>query len=195
MAGSEGERVTQLLASAAGGDAEASSALLPLVYTELRRLARARLAREDPGQTLQPTALVHEAYLRLVGPGNVKWNSRGHFFGAAARAMRRILVERARRKGRLKHGGEARRVEWDGESIEAPSPSVDVLSLNEAIERLEARDKRKSEIVHLRFFAGLSIKETAAALDLSPTTVKGEWTFAKAWLRREIRGIGDREAC
>ena len=190
-----GERVTQLLASAAGGDAEASSALLPLVYAELRRLARARLAREDPGQTLQPTALVHEAYLRLVGPGDVRWKSRGHFFGAAARAMRRILVERARHKDRVKHGGKLRRIEWDGESIEAPEPTVDVLSLNEAIERLEARDKRKSEIVHLRYFAGLSIKETAAALELSPTTVKSEWTYAKAWLRREIRGIEEPAAC
>ena len=194
MGGPESERVTLLLANAAGGDAQAASALLPLVYTELRRLARAQLGREDPGQTLQPTALVHEAYVRLVGSREVKWKSRGHFFGAAARAMRRILVERARRKGRIKHGGALRRVEWDGESIEAPEPAVDILCLNEALERLEARDKRKSQIVHLRYFAGLSIKETAAALEISPTTVKEEWTFAKAWLRREVRNVDDREA-
>lgn len=190
MPSSPRERVTHLLSSAAEGDPQASSALLPLVYNELRSLARRQLSREDPGQTLQPTALVHEAYLRLIGPANLRWRSRGHFFGAAARAMRRILVERARRKRRVKHGGELQRVEWNPEAIEATGPQVDILSLHEALERLEGRDKRRSEIVHLRYFAGLTIQETAAALDLSPTTVKDEWTYARAWLRREVRSVG-----
>jgi RNA polymerase sigma factor (TIGR02999 family) len=187
------ERVTRLLDAAADGDSGAASDLLPVVYDELRRLARAQLRRESPGQTLQPTALVHEAFLRLVGPADLEWKGRGHFFGAAARAMRRILVERARRRRRIKHGGRLHRTDLEPDRIEAPEQGIDVLALHEALDRLEARDRRKSEVVHLRYFAGLSVEETAAALNLSPTTVKSEWNFARAWLRRAVRdsGVGE----
>jgi RNA polymerase sigma factor (TIGR02999 family) len=178
--------VTQLLAAAGDGDAKAAAELLPLVYDELRRLARGRMMRESPGQTLQPTALVHEAYMRLVGHADVKWDNRGHFFGAAARAMRRILVERARHRGRVKRGGGQKRVELRDEAMAVEPPSTDLLALDEALSALEAYDKRKCEVVMLRYFAGLTIEETAAALSLSIATIKNEWNFARAWLHREL---------
>lgn len=179
-------QVTQLLELAVKGDAKASEDLLPLVYEELRKLARAQMGREAPGQTLQATALVHEAYLRLVGGSDVRWENRGHFFGAAARAMRRILVERARHRGRIKHGGGRARVELDENAVASEEPTTDLVALDEVLDRLAEFDKRKSEVVMLRYFAGLSIEETAAALGVSPATVKNEWTFARAWLHREM---------
>jgi RNA polymerase sigma factor (TIGR02999 family) len=169
--------------------------LLPLVYDELRALARARVAREAPGQTIHATVLVHEAYLRLVGGGDPGWNGRGHFFGAAALAMRRILVEQARRRARLKRGGGRERVEV-GEAEEADglellpgapaSPSTDVLAVEEALARLEREDSRKGRIVELRYFAGLSVEETAQALGLSVGTIEREWRFIRAWLQVEL---------
>lgn len=178
--------VTRLLEAAHRGEAGATEELLPLVYEELRRLARGQMRGEAAGgQTLQATALVHEAYLRLVGDADVQWQNRGHFFGAAARAMRRILVERARSRGRLKRGGDRERVEIDPGVLEGAG-ATDLVGLDEALNRLEAEDARKAEVVMLRYFAGLSIEETAAAMGLSPATVKNEWTFARAWLKREL---------
>jgi RNA polymerase sigma factor (TIGR02999 family) len=178
--------VTQLLEQIRRGEAGASERLLPLVYDELRRLARARMAAERPGHTLQPTALVHEAYLRLIGSGDVSWDSRGHFFGAAAEAMRRILIERARRARRIKRGGDLRRVELDDQVPEA-GPRVDeVLAVDEALARLEALDAQMAAVVKLRYFAGLTIDEVAQALGTSTRTVNRLWTGARAWLRREI---------
>ena len=160
-----------------------SADLLPQVYEELRRLARARLAREPAGLTLQPTALVHEAYLRLTRHGaGQRWDRPGHFFGAAAIAMRRILVERARHYRRIRHGGVQHRVALDQETP-APAPAfADVLAVDQALTRLEQIDTTKARVVLLRYFAGLTIEETAAAMDLSPATVKNEWAFARAWL-------------
>lgn len=183
--------VTLLLAAIGRGDENAASQLLPLVYEELRKLARARMAKESEGQTLQPTALVHEAYMRLVDAQgkSPRWDGRGHFFGAAALAMRRILVERARHRGRIKHGGGRQKMEL--QDVHAASPEVDgtdLIALDDAMQKLEKVDKRKYDVVMLRYFAGLSIEEAAAALDLSPATVKNEWTFARAWLRREMAG-------
>ena len=190
--------VTQLLHAVSEGDSNAAEQLLPLIYDELRKLAAARMAREPgagAGMTLQPTALVHEAYLRLVtpperkGPGaEPKWNGRGHFFGAAALAMRRILVERARHSARIKHGGELRRVELTDQAVAKENDGTDLVALDEALEKLQAYDERKAQVVLLRYFAGLSIEETAAAMELSPATVKNEWTFARAWLHREMTG-------
>jgi RNA polymerase sigma factor (TIGR02999 family) len=178
--------VTQLLAAMGEGDQKAAGELLPLVYDELRKLAQARMARES-AQTLQPTALVHEAYLRLVGDTDrAKWNGRGHFFGAAARAMRRIMVERARHQGRLKRGGDRKRVALDDNAVARVQDGDDLVALNDALDRLEAQDARKAQIVMLRYFAGLTIEETAAALDLSPAMIKKEWTVARAWLYREL---------
>jgi RNA polymerase sigma factor (TIGR02999 family) len=178
--------VTQLLAAMGEGDQKAAGELLPLVYDELRKLAQARMARES-AQTLQPTALVHEAYLRLVGDADrAKWNGRGHFFGAAARAMRRIMVERARHQGRLKRGGDRKRVALDDNAVARVQDGDDLVALNDALDRLEAQDARKAQIVMLRYFAGLTIEETAAALDLSPAMIKKEWTVARAWLYREL---------
>lgn len=186
--------VTQLLNAAAGGDSRAAEELLPLVYQELRKLAHARMAHEPVGQTLQPTALVHEAYLRLLGSADVKWDGRGHFFGAAARAMRRILVERARSRNRIKRGGDRKRVEFGDqlEVVSADSEQSDeqLVALDSVLEKLEAYDRRKCDVVMLRYFAGLSIEETAASLGLSPATVKNEWAFARAWLHREIGALG-----
>lgn len=185
--------MTQLLAAASAGDPKASAELLPVVYEELRRLARGQMKKEAVGQTLQPTALVHEAYMRLVGDGDVVWQNRGHFFGAAAQAMRRILVERARHRGRLKRGGGRARVELGDQAIGSEPPATDLLALDDALEKLEARDKRKADVVMLRYFAGLSIEETAAALGVSPATVKNEWSFARAWLHREMERDGGAE--
>ncbi len=167
---------------------ERASELLPLVYDELRQLARARMANEPGGQTLQPTALVHEAYLRVAGNDAPKWDRKGHFFAAAAIAMRRILVERARHYQRLKHGGEQQRVSWktdldrEGEGLDF----ADVLAIDEALDRLEQIDPRKAQVVMLRYFAGLSVEETATALRLSPATVKNEWAFARVWLHKQL---------
>lgn len=187
--------VTQLLNAAAGGDSRAAEELLPLVYQELRKLAHARMAHEPAGQTLQPTALVHEAYLRLLGSADVKWDGRGHFFGAAARAMRRILVERARSRNRIKRGGDRKRVEF-GEQLDVVSADSEqsdeqLVALDSVLEKLEAYDRRKCDVVMLRYFAGLSIEETAASLGLSPATVKNEWAFARAWLHREIGSMAN----
>lgn len=176
--------VTRILSAIEGGDPRAAERLLPLVYEELRRLAAQRMAHEAPGHTLQPTALVHEAYLRLVdsaSPGN--WNSRGHFFGAAAEAMRRILVDGARRKGSEKHGGQAERVELREDQAAAPGRSVDLLALDEALTRLAAHDPRKAEVVKLRYFAGLTIRQAADALGIAESTADADWAYAKSWLR------------
>jgi RNA polymerase sigma factor (TIGR02999 family) len=170
------------LRSAGEGDAQAAVRLLPLIYNELRTLARVRMAKTPPATTLQATALVHEAYLRLVGKGDPGWRSRGHFFGAAALAMREILVERARRRSSRKHGGGRRRIELSQvEPCDQPR-SVDLLALDEALQQLEQADGRQARIVMLRYFAGLTVEETAAALDISPRTVKREWRFSKRYL-------------
>lgn len=191
MSDSPSIEVTQLLQAAVGGDRHASGQLLPLVYEELRKLASARIAKEPAGGagfTLQPTALVHEAYMRLLGcsADAPKWDSRGHFFAAAALAMRRILVERARRRSRAKHGGERRRTDIEMDVLAIEPPSEELLALDDALNLLEKADDRKYRVVMLRYFAGLSIEDAAAALDVSPATVKNDWTFARAWLRRAI---------
>ena len=188
MTEAAGSEITQVLDAVCKGDPVAARNLLPLVYDELRRLARSRMAQEPPGQTLQPTALVHEAYLRVTGTTDPGWNSRGHFFAAAARAMRRILVEQARRKARERHGGEHRRADVAVEDVAVviEKPLGDVLAVDEAVKRLEAEDARKGQIVNLRYFAGLTAEETAAALGLSDRTVRREWRFIKVWLKREL---------
>ena len=167
-------------------DPRAAADLLPLVYEELKRLARARLHREPPGSTLQATALVHEAYLRLLGGEEMGWTGRAHFFGAAALAMRRILVDRARARGRLRRGGARERITLAEDAALAPGPELDLLALDEALERLQAHDKRKAEVVYLRFFAGLDLSEIARAQGVSPATVKNDWSYARAWLHREL---------
>ena len=179
--------VTRILSAIEQGDEQAAGQLLPLVYDELRRLAARRLAREKPGQTLQATALVHEAYLHLVdAEGSRPWQGRGHFFAAAAEAMRRILIDSARRKRRPKHGGERHRVDLDdaGEAI-AP-PVDDLLALDEALEKLSAVDRASADLVKLHYYAGLSIDEAAAALGISPRTADRRWAYARAWLRQEM---------
>ena len=194
------QELTLVLDAVSRGDAQSADRLLQLVYDQLRSLARSRLAREKGNAggspTLDATALVHEAYLRLIGANSEaprqKWDGRGHFFGAAALAMRRILVERARHRKRIKHGGGRERVEFDQQNVLSSSVSendqTDLLALDEALNRLEALDERKAKVVSLRYFAGLSVEETAAALDVSATTVKNEWAFARAWLHRELSG-------
>jgi RNA polymerase sigma factor (TIGR02999 family) len=178
--------VTRILSAVEQGDAGASEQLLPLVYDELRKLAAQKLAQEKPGLTLQATALVHEAYLRLVGAGDPGWNSRGHFFAAAAEAMRRILVERARRKGRIRHGGGLRRVDLLDADAVAPTDDEQVLLLDEALNRLAAARSQAAELVKLRFFAGLTLEEIAPLLALSPRSTRRLWVFARAWLRRDM---------
>jgi RNA polymerase sigma factor (TIGR02999 family) len=183
--------VTQILDAVAGGDPQAAAQLLPLVYAELRRLAAGLLSQEPPGQTLQPTALVHEAYLRLVGAGDERgWNSRGHFFAAAAQAMRRILVESARRKARVKHGGELQRVELEAQDVPVRPPPEEILALDDALTCLAAEDPDAARVVDLHFFAGLSMEEVAAALGVSRATAYRQWAYAKGWLRCEIGGDG-----
>ena len=169
-------------------DAGAAGELLPLVYDELRKLAAQRLASEVPGQTLQPTALVHEAYLRLVG--GQRFESREHFFAAAAEAMRRILVDNARRRKAAKHGGDRRRVDLDGRDVPARPPPEEVLALDEALARLAAEDPEAAEVVRLHFFAGLSVEQAADALGVSRATAYRQWSFARAWLRCAIGGGG-----
>jgi RNA polymerase sigma factor (TIGR02999 family) len=179
--------VTHLLEAAVAGDARASADLLPLVYEQLRSLAAARLAAEKPGQTLQPTALVHEAYLRLVGPDpGLAWNGRGHFFAAAADAMLRILVEAARRKGREKRGGNRKRVDLDDAAAAVDGPNDDVVALSEALDALAQEDPAKAELVKLRYFAGLTFEEVAACQGISLATVKRRWIVARAWLYKAL---------
>jgi RNA polymerase sigma factor (TIGR02999 family) len=179
--------VTRILHAITQGDTQATEQLLPLVYNELRKLAAQRLAHEQPGQTLQATALVHEAYLRLVdNDAPQQWNSRGHFFAAAAEAMRRILVEQARRRNAAKRGGQANREELAESAIAAPEPAVDVLALHEALARLEKVDPASANLVKLRFFAGLTMSEAAEALAMSVRSTHDLWAYARSWLRREI---------
>jgi RNA polymerase sigma factor (TIGR02999 family) len=179
--------VTRILDALGQGDPNAAARLLPLVYDELRKLAAQKLGQEKPGQTLQATALVHEAYLRLVDTEKAQqWNSRGHFFAAAAEAMRRILVERARRKGRTRHGGGRRRVVLLDAPAAAPPDDDQLLLLDEALTRLAAARPQAAELVKLRFFSGLTVEEAAPLLDLSPRTARRLWVFARAWLRRDM---------
>ncbi|MGE0641798.1 MAG: ECF-type sigma factor [Thermoanaerobaculia bacterium] len=186
MADEPRNRESGLAAAIAAGGPEAAEQILPAVYEELRRLARARMARERPGLTLTPTALVHEAYLRLAGDSEVRWDGRGHFFAAAAEAMRRILIERARRVARQKHGGDRMRVTLV-EGLVGVDPEADeFLALDEALSRLEAIDPEMAEVVKLHQFAGLSLAETAAATGTSERTVSRRWTAARTWLRREL---------
>jgi len=180
------QSVTQVLQSMAAGDKEAAAKLLPLVYAELRRLAAFHLSKTPPGQTLQPTALVHEAYLKLFHADDVGWDSRGHFFTAAARAMHDILVDQARRKASLKRGGDRRRVEVDPADIPFESPIEDILALHEALERLEREDFRKGQIVMLRYFAGLDRDEVAKLLGVTTRTIDREWRYIVAYLHREL---------
>jgi len=179
--------VTLLLTAIDRGDTHAAEQLLPLVYDELRRLAANRIGREQSPQTLQATALVHEAFVRLVDTSTIQhWKTRGHFFGAAAEAMRRILVESARRKRRLKHGGEREREELNLVEIQAAEPREDLIALDAALNRLAEEDRTAAELVQLRYFAGLTIAEIAEAMDISPRTADRTWAFAKAWLHREL---------
>jgi RNA polymerase sigma factor (TIGR02999 family) len=175
--------VTQILSQIEQGDPSAAEQLLPLVYDELRKLASAKLASEKSGQTLQATALVHEAYLKLVDVDRAQhWNSRGHFFGAAAEAMRRILVNRARDKGRIKRGGEFQRVDLEKIEFALYAPNEDLLAIDEAIESLAAENPECAKVVVMRFFAGLSIDEAATAMEISASTAKRHWAYARAWL-------------
>jgi RNA polymerase sigma factor (TIGR02999 family) len=179
--------VTRILSAVEQGDTGAPARLLPLVYDELRRLAAARMASESPGQTLDATALVHEAYMRLVGSANDRtFANRKHFFVAASEAMRRILVENARRKGRIKRGGRLRRVELEGEALEAPRRDERLLAMDEALERFAAIEPAKAELLKLHAFGGLSLAEAAEVLGISPTTADRWWAYARAWLRTEI---------
>jgi RNA polymerase sigma factor (TIGR02999 family) len=180
--------VTLLLEAAASGDAAASDQLLPLVYEHLQRLAHNRMKEEGPGNTLQATALVHEAYLRLLGGTNVKWTDRRHFFAAAALAMRRILVDRARSRGRLKRGGDRNRAELHDEPAVEQLPAIDMLALDDALKALERHDRRRHDVVMFRYFAGLTIEDTAQALAISPATVKTDWAVARVWLFKTMNG-------
>ena len=185
---------SQILCQIEQGDPSAAEQLLPLVYDELRKLAAARLAQEEPGQTLQATALVHEAYLRLVDVDKAQqWNSRGHFFAAAAEAMRRILVDNARRKGRVKRGGGLRRFDLDSNAVSLDMPAEHVLRLDEALTRFAQRDETAAQLVALHCFAGLSIQQAAASLGMSTRTAYRDWNFAQAWLYREIQALESRE--
>ncbi len=179
--------VTRVLCAVEQGDPHAAAQLLPLVYDELRRLAVHKLAQEKPGQTLQPTALVHEAYLRLVArPQEQRWNGRGHFFAAAAEAMRRILVDQARRKQARKRGGDMAREPLD--DLAAPEADEELLALDEALGRLAALDPQKARLVELRYFAGLTADQAAEVLGISPSTADRHWRYARAWLQAEVRG-------
>ena len=180
--------VTRILSAIEQGDPSAAEQLLPLVYDELRKLATQRMAQENPGQTLQATALVHEAYIRLVDVEKAQhWNSRGHFFAAAAEAMRRILVERARQKQRLKHGGEQHRVRLPDPDLVADGRVDDILRVNQALDALADKDPEAADLVKLRFFAGLTLSEAAAALGIPRRSIDRIWVYAKAWLRAELR--------
>jgi RNA polymerase sigma factor (TIGR02999 family) len=178
--------VTRILEAAQKGDPQAADQLLPLVYDELRRLAAAKMANEIPGQTLQPTALVHEAWLRLVGNNNQQWDGRAHFFAAAAEAMRRILIDRARRKQALRHGGGQQRVDLPEVDLAAPVGEEQLLALSEALDKLGTEHKAEAELVKLRYFVGMTNDEAAGVLGISRRTAKYYWTHARAWLYREI---------
>jgi len=180
--------VTRILNAIEQGDEKATDRLLPLVYEELRRLAAQKLSHESPGQTLQATALVHEAYLRLIGSEDQEWKGRRHFFAAAAESMRRILIENARRKQSLKHGGGHKRIDLDGMEVVTDGPSEELLALNEALDRLAEKDQVKADLVKLRYFAGLTCKQAAQLLEISHSTADEYWAYAKAWLKAEIIG-------
>lgn len=180
--------VTRILLKIEKGDSSAASELLPLVYDELRNLAKAKMMHEKPGQTLQATALVHDAYLRLVGADSEKkWDSRGHFFAAAAEAMRRILINRARDKKRQKRAGDRKRIDFDNIQVAMDTPSEELVALDDAIAELESHDALAAKLVKLRFFAGLSNREAAEALDMSPRTADRQWAYARAWLYSQMR--------
>ena len=183
---SNASEVTRILSAVRNGDAQAAKELLPLVYEELRRLAAFKLAHENPGQTLQATALVHEAWLRLGGQENQAWNGRPHFFGAAAEAMRRILIDNARRKRAVRHGGGQLRVDLQEMEIAVAVKDDDLLEVNAALERFATQDKQKAELVKLRYFTGLTIEEAAEILGVSTPTAKRWWAYARAWLHKEI---------
>lgn len=185
--------VTRILLAAEQGDEGALDKLLPLLYDELRILAKQKLSKESPGQTLQATALVHEVFLRLTGGNSQSWQGRGQFFGAAAEAMRRILIDNARRKKSLKRGGDKERVSFDEASVEydCGMPAEELLSLNEALDRLEEADPRIAELVKLRFFAGLTGKQAGEAIGVSHNTADAYWAYARAWLRTAIDGSGE----
>jgi RNA polymerase sigma factor (TIGR02999 family) len=179
--------LTGILSQIESGDSLAATRLLPLVYDELRKLAAAKLAHEQPGQTLQATALVHEAYLRLVGKaGDTRWDNSGHFFAAAAEAMRQILVNNAIRKKRSKHGGDRERMELDSKDIACAPPNEDILELDAALTRLAAAEPLSAEVVKLKYFAGLSLPQVAAALGISPRTADRRWAYARAWLHQDL---------
>ncbi len=186
MTGRPDAEITRALQAVGRGDRQAAEDLLPLLYDELRRLAGSKLAHEPPGQTLQPTALVHEAYLRLVGTENPGWENRGHFFAAAAQAMRRILVEAARRKARPKRGGDRERVDLEDADMAIEPPGEDLVALDEALSRMEADDPRQGQIVNMRYFAGLTNEETATALGVSVSTVESEWRYIRRRLFNEL---------
>ena len=178
--------VTQLLNSIEHGDPKAAEQLLPLVYEELRKLAAFKMSNEPPGQTLQPTALVHEAWLRVTGGKEQAWDGRAHFFGAAAEAMRRILIDNARRKKALRHGAGQARVDSAEIEIVAPAPDEQLLAINEALDKFATLDKEKAELVKLRYFAGMTIEEAASVLRISEATAKRWWVYARAWLYTEV---------
>ena len=184
--------ITHFLDQLAAGDERAAERLLDVVYGELRQLARAKLAQEAPGHTLQPTALVHEAWMRLAGEDRRDWKSRRYFFGACAEAMRRILVESARRKARLKHGGDRERVELEGIEAASPLANLDLIALDEALEKLAREDENKAEVVKLHFFAGLTLDQVAQTLELSPATIDRYWAYARAFLHHELNGEGSK---
>src|SRR5262245_5993468 len=185
--------VTRILSTIEAGDPSAAELLLPLIYQELRQLAAHKLAQEKPGQTLDATALVHEAYLRLVDVRQAPaWNGRGHFFAAAAEAMRRILVENARRKHRQRHGGGRARVDLDGLEVAAPERAPDLIALDEALGQLSAADPQAAELVKLRYFAGLTIRQAAEVLGIAPRTADLVWAYARSWLLQEVEGRGPR---
>jgi RNA polymerase sigma factor (TIGR02999 family) len=182
-----GNEITRILQAVGRGEAHASEELLPLVYQDLRRQAAAQMAREAAGQTLQPTALLHEAWLRVVGHGQRQWQNRAHFFGAAAEAMRRILIENARRKSRLKRGGDQVRVDPENIDLVATTPDEKVLLINDALERLSAQDPEKAQVVVMKFFGGRTNQEVAECLAVTERTVERHWAYAKAWLFQNIR--------
>lgn len=181
--------VTRILNAIEQGDARATDELLPLVYEELRRLAARKISQEKPGQTLQATALVHEAYIRLIGSENQDWSGRTHFFTAAAEAMRRILIDNARRKQRLKHGGDRQRIELRDVDIVIEGPSTDLIALDEALNKLAKEDSVKSDLIKLRYFAGLTIEQSADILGISRATAERYWSYSRAWLFHEINKV------
>jgi RNA polymerase sigma factor (TIGR02999 family) len=185
------DEITQILNAIDQGDRQAVDDLLPLIYQQLRHMATQKLAHESPGQTLQPTALVHEAYLRLVGSSGSSFESRAHFFSAAAEAMRRILVDNARRKKRIRHGGRLRRIPLDDSHATSAAPSVDLLALDEALEKLADVDQEKADLVKLKFFGGLTNAQAAQTLGISPSVASRHWAYARVWLMREMRQASD----